>query len=43
MTVQVGVDPAPWEGAIARKKGRGDTGLDLPDLLNVPGSGTSRY
>lgn len=42
MTVQVGVDPAPLGGADSQKKGKSDTGLDLPDLLNVPGSGTSR-
>lgn len=41
LTVQVGADPAPLTGG--QKKGSGQSGnLDLPDLLDVPGSGPSR-
>lgn len=40
LTVQVGADPAPLTG---QKKSGGQSGnLDLPDLLDVPGSGPSR-
>lgn len=41
LTVQVGVDPAPLTGG--QKKSGGQSGNpDLPDLLDVPGSGPSR-
>lgn len=41
LTVQVGADPAPLTGG--QKKSGGQSGnLDLPDLLDVPGSGPSR-
>lgn len=40
LTVQVGADPAPLTG---QKKSGGQSGnLDLPELLDVPGSGSSR-
>ena len=43
LTVQVGADPVPLSSG-SRKKGaaQGDSGMDLPDLLDVPGSGPSR-
>lgn len=44
LTVQVGADPAPLSSG-SRKKGaaQGDSGMDLPDLLDVPAAGgTSR-
>lgn len=41
LTVQVGADPAPLTGG--QKKSGGQSGNpDLPDLLDVPGSGPSR-
>ena len=41
LTVQVGADPAPLSGG--QKKSGGQSGNpDLPDLLDVPGSGPSR-
>lgn len=41
LTVQVGADPAPLTSGQKKSGGQGDN-LDLPDLLDVPGSGPSR-
>ena len=41
LTVQVGADPAPLTGGQKKSGGQGDN-LDLPDLLDVPGSGPAR-
>lgn len=43
LTVQVGADPAPLSGGQKKGAAQGDSGMDLPDLLDVPAAGgTSR-
>lgn len=45
LTVQVGADPAPLTGGQKKSDGQsgsGDSGLALPDLLDVPAGGTLR-